>query len=631
MNDQRSIVNAPSSWWQTYWHILVLVVLSLLIFVIAGLTPVDYGGSDSHFSLIVSQSLLENKTFYVEAYKERIPEQFETYGGLQLRNWQSHIYYRYPLGTSLFAVPFVWAVNQFVGLDMLEPFHNHLTQNFIASLTVAAAFWLLYGLARCYVDKLSSIVIAFIFTVGSSIMSTMGTALWNMNFLVVFELAVLWLIARYETGHTKRPYSFVIGLLLFAAFFTRPTAAIFISIILVYLFFKHRPVFWTAALTAGVCLAAFLLFSWTTYGEILPPYYAAGSWIDPGNIVVALGGILVSPSRGLFVYSSFLLITAVGIIYYFSALKRIALFWVGLVWFCLLALVVASTRNWWGGYSFGPRLLTDALPAWGLLTILLWHTMQQTATTRMQYGAAAAFIILGLFSGYIHSYQGTFSWQAVRWNGSLPPMVDQHPETIFDWRYPQFLATEEMICARNLAYIDDIAQTDTPLITYTWGNFVFYDGDRYFNIHGDNPAQRRQKELLAAQGQLPPESEPVPNQALFAGWGSRQENKRNTACEQASIFLKLGHVNPDKTYELTVMAEAQPGTIAKVAVNGQRVGTVVFAEGEGGETAVFSIPGSLWRANSLNEIQFHIPSPETHPEQTGWQIGLHQIQITETD
>ena len=370
----------------------------------------------------------------------------------RLWDWRGHIYYRYPLGTSLFATPFVGAVRQFTDKDMLNMPDNHQTQNFISTLTVVGAFWLMYALGRCYLDRLSSIIIALVFTLGSSVMSTMGAALWNMNFLVVFELTILWLIVRYETGRTQRIYSFVLGLLLFAAFFTRPSAAIFIGIILIYLFWKHRSVFWTMAPTAGVCLLAFIFFSRITYGELLPPYYAAGSWIDPENAFVALLGVLVSPSRGLFVYSAFLLVILAGTIYYFQKLKRVGLFWVCIIWFGLLVLLVASTRNWWGGYSFGPRLLTDSLPALILLTILLWQIMRQTASQHAQYSAAAAFILLGIFSAYIHSYQGLFNWQTTRWNGALPPSVDYHPEYIFNWRYPQFLASSEMICDRNLVF-----------------------------------------------------------------------------------------------------------------------------------------------------------------------------------
>jgi hypothetical protein len=618
-----------SSPWKKYWHYPILIAVSLIIFWIAYESPVNSGSSDAHFSMIVSQSLLENHTFYVEDYKEIIPEQFSIYGGLQLREWQGHIYYRYPLGTSLFAAPVVWAVRQFTDKDMLHIPDNHQTQNLIAAFTVVAAFWLIYGLSRCYLDRLSSLIIALVFTLGSTLMSTMGAALWNMNFLVVLELAVLWLIVRYETGKTTRAYSFFLGLLLFAAFFTRPTAAIFISCVLIYLFWKHRSVFWTAALTAGVFLLAFFLFSWMTYGEILPPYYAAGSWIDPENMWLALIGILVSPSRGLFVFSAFLLVILAGLIYYFPKLKRVGLFWVCTVWFGLLLLLVASTRNWWGGYSFGPRLLTDGLPALSMLTILLWQTMRQTASQYAQFGMAAVFMMLGVFSIYIHSYQGLFNLESLRWNGPLPPSVDNHPEYIFRWDYAQIFASADMRCVRNSEYMNDIVHQGTPLTTYKWGNPITYNADQSFNIHGDNEAQRKQKELLLARGELPAEEAIVPNLALFMGWAAPHNQERASACLEASILFLLDEVDASREYKLSLTAVAPLYTIVDIFINDQFAGTVNFTEGGEVETAVLPISGALWQAQSMNEIQLQFPDSTVREGQQGQQINLREMIIEE--
>lgn len=618
-----------SSLLKKYWQYPVLIGLSLVIFGIAYKSPVNSGDSDAHFSMIVSQSLLENHTFYVEAYKDVIPEQFSTYGGLQLREWQGHIYYRYPLGTSLFAVPVVWAVRQFTNKDMLHMPDNHQTQNLIAAFTVVTAFWLIYGLGRCYLDRFSSLIIALVFTLGSTLMSTMGAALWNMNFLVIFELTALWLMARYETGKTTRAYSFFLGLLLFAAFFTRPTAAIFIGCVLIYLFWKHRSVFCTAAGTAVVLLLAFGLFSWVTYGEILPPYYAAGSWIDPQNIGLALAGILVSPSRGLFVFSAFLLVVLGGVVYYFPKLKRIGLFWVGVIWFGLLLLLVASTRNWWGGYSFGPRLLTDGLPALSLLTILLWQTMRENAAQSVQYGMALTFVLLGVFSIYIHSYRGLFILESLGWNGILPPSVDVLPEYIFSWKYPQLFASAEMRCERNAEYMQDIINQGTPLTDYEWGMPIAPNADQKFNIHGDNEAQRKLKELLLARGELPAEEAIIPNLALFIGWAAPNNRERASACLEVSVLFLLDEVDDDQDYQLFITAVAPLFTIADIFINDQFAGTVNFTNRGEVETAVLPISGALWRPQSVNEIQLQFPDPAVREGQQGQQINLVEMVIEE--
>ena len=53
-------------------------------------------------------------------------------------------------------------------------------------------------------------------------------------------------------------------------------------------------------------------------------------------------------------------------------LYKDALAWFGAIWFALYIMMISRWPNWWGGHSFGPRLLTDALPALFIITVLVW-------------------------------------------------------------------------------------------------------------------------------------------------------------------------------------------------------------------------------------------------------------------
>ena len=48
-----------------------------------------------------------------------------------------------------------------------------------------------------------------------------------------------------------------------------------------------------------------------------------------------------------------------------------------------------------------------------------------------------------------HTYQGLYNGSTVKWNES--PNIDQRPEYLFDWRHPQFLASPDMLEAREQA------------------------------------------------------------------------------------------------------------------------------------------------------------------------------------
>jgi hypothetical protein len=266
-----------------------------------------------------------------------------------------------------------------------------------------------------------------------------------------------------------------------------------------------------------------------------------------------------------------------------------------------------------------------------MLTILLWQAIRQTATPTMQYGTAAVFVLLGIFSMYVHSYQGVFNLESLRWNGPLPPSVDVHPEYIFEWQYPQIFASADMRCARNVAYMNDIINQGTPLAAYEWGNSIAYDADQNFNIHGDNEAQRKQKELLIARGQLPEEKEIVPNLALFTGFASPYNQERGSACLETSVLVLLDDVDANQDYQLSITAVAPLFTIVDIMINDQLAGTVNFTEGGEVETAVVEIPGSLWLAKSVNEIQLNFPSPAIREGQVGQQINLREVEIEEIE
>lgn len=593
---------------KTTGHFLLLLGASGFLFYLTFFSPVTSAEADPHFSLIVSQSLLENGTLYVDAYKAEIPEQFAVYESFQLREREGNTYYRYPLGNSILSVPVVWLVNQFADKDMLDVADNHQTQNLISALTVVAALWLVYALNRAFLDRPSSLVASVLFIAGSSLISTMGSAFWSVNLLVIFELLALWLLVRYESGQSRWFFAPLLGLLLFAAFFTRPTAILFIAVVLIFLFLRHRAAFWPTAVVSATCLLAFILFSWQVYGQWLPPYYASDSWIDPGNVILALYGLLASPSRGLFIYNAFFLVTLLGSITYFSELRQKAIFWLAVIWFGLHLLLVASTRNWWGGYSYGPRLLTDSFPALFLISLMVWQQMRQRATRRTRILALSLLFLLGGWSVYLNSYQGLFNLEALRWNGAIPPDVDRHPEIVFQWQYPQFLVSSEMICARNLNYIQDIIRQGTPLAVIEQGDVVEADGDRYYRFMGKTEAEiRRDARILASGGTLLIQNQP--NQALFAGWGPAVSGIRRSVCPDAHLFVRLGTIEPVETYQFSLFVQSYHVNSVDVFINDAFAGHVPLQMGGEGETAVIPFPTSFLHADSVNHIHLQFPTP----------------------
>ncbi len=98
-----------------------------------------------------------------------------------------------------------------------------------------------------------------------------------------------------------------------------------------------------------------------TYDALLPPYFAMQR-LDLMLEPQALLGNLISPARGLLVFSPVFLFSFYGL---WLKLREVHsdmldLFLVGIIvahW-----LVISSFGHWWAGNSFGPRFFSDMTP-----------------------------------------------------------------------------------------------------------------------------------------------------------------------------------------------------------------------------------------------------------------------------
>src|SRR5262249_40519975 len=155
-------------------------------------------------------------------------------------------------------------------------------------------------------------------------------------------------------------------------------------------------------------------------------------------IADALAGNLISPARGLFVFSPIFLLSFVGV-----AIKAVSrrltlldLSIAGCVILHWIALAV-SNGNWWGGDSYGPPFFADLLLS---LIVLLLPVFEWLESARGgAFGAAAAGIaMLAIFSVAVHA-QGALNRATSDWN-LYPSSVSLDPVRVWDWRRPQFLA-----------------------------------------------------------------------------------------------------------------------------------------------------------------------------------------------
>jgi hypothetical protein len=633
-----------------------LLILSVAIFLITCSARSVYEGSDPKFTLLVAQSIVENGTVHLDAYQddELLGSPFQRHVGNVIRQLNGHYYNYFPVGPSIMTVPIV-AVTTGMGFDMRLAQHNFPLQRVLSSAISVIMLWIIYGIARCFLGVNESIAVAGISVLGSGLISTLGSALWSINFSALFIGLSLLLLVRYETGRSSTAYPVLLGLLLFLGYFSRASTAAFILVVLIYLLIKDRKIFLITGTTAFIFLLLFAGWSHLEYGTWLPAYYSVTRFqSEKTPIWLAIYGHLFSPSRGIFVFSPFFLLIIPGILLFGRRISRQPLVWVAVGWFGLHIIISSAAVDWWGGYSFGPRLLTETVLALVLLMVILWREAKRRLSPQWYKTIVASFLVLGAAGIFIHSYQGLYNINTAGWNEKFvplptPPIVGL--DNLFDWRYPQFLATGDGLCKSQEERMREVLDIDITLGSYQWRDPITYYGDSAVDfqlaayitrkeglsisrtvesrIGSGTPATLAGSNYTFLPALLTPG-----NQGLFIGWtdtGAKEHVPyRWSECETASIVFRLGDVSTlGNDFRIAITAGAYGKQGSEVLLNGIKVGEWVFTSpAEQPETAIFEVDGELLKPNSLNEITIQLPDAG----RIGWwdwrRLGLSFYQLT---
>lgn len=107
----------------------------------------------------------------------------------------------------------------------------------------------------------------------------------------------------------------------------------------------------------------------------------------------------------------------------------------------VLHIVIISIYGpWWGGGSYGPRDLLDAIPWFVLLTALgLKAFLEERQLSMPECSAVISVALLLLVLSVAMNAVGALSTAAaLEWNQNPP--IDSHLDRLWDWQHPQFLA-----------------------------------------------------------------------------------------------------------------------------------------------------------------------------------------------
>ncbi len=313
-------------------------------------------------------------------------------------------------------------------LDYLARVMEKLTASFLAALSASLLYLLLRRRAKAPAALLLTLAYAF----GTTTWMISSQALWQQGMAGLLVIGALLLL----TAPCTTPRAIAAGLLLGLIAGNRPPDVILAAALGVYgLFWAGRRRAALLAAAAALPMVLVLLYNLHVAGSVEGGYGVIGhaSFFEH-PLLPGVGGLLVSPTKGLLVFSPFLLFLVLAWRHLPRGRdeRRLALAMsIGMV----IQILLYAKADWRGGLSWGPRYMTDLLP------FLMWMLVPVVAALRgigrvcflVAVGVSVAIEAIGAFS-----YSGSID---------LPIYAADHGWQVNDmkaawhWRNAPFIAS----------------------------------------------------------------------------------------------------------------------------------------------------------------------------------------------
>jgi hypothetical protein len=306
---------------------------------------------------------------------------------LTIHHVDGHRYSHHPVGCGVLLAPLYFALSV-TGMDIVgDDYKRQLVASVVASLLCALTVLTVYS---TYAPRscIRSLFVSSLLAFGTMMLSVCNEDVWMHTFGVFFMSVCVMCLERSSGNPALLGW---MGLPAGLLFFVRPANGVLVAVLIVAVLIRN----WRRLPLFGSLAAPFFLFTFVYnyihFGNFIEGGYAIEHqclWTVSG-FPLRLLGLLISPARGLFVYSPLLMLSAAG---FAPGVDRNS-------WFsrCILgALIVghtalyASYSLWWGGRCYGPRFLIEILPAYAGL---LWYAIPVVMPTL--FGRALILLLFG--------------------------------------------------------------------------------------------------------------------------------------------------------------------------------------------------------------------------------------------
>jgi hypothetical protein len=424
-------------------------------------------------SLIVL-NFLEHHTLHLDRFLNA--EAYRGFNYFFVKAPNNHGSSLYPIGPAIVSAPIYvlfylylkivyWGNLIPLGDLAFEP-TRYLLEKIAAAILTATSVVIFFQVARSRFNARIALIVTFIFAFATSTWTVSSQGLWQhgpMN-LVIISITFAFLQAqRCSTAKSKAAWLMMAGLGCGLLPGIRPTSLLFVGVAMLWsgCYFRGKTVF----LILGAILAALpaALWNWYYFNDAIMGGYKTLQYIYDLNIFPqALAALVISPSRGILIYTPVVLFAFAGCWSLLSNpklsnpklsnLKRqpIDLWILGLfiAGFGMIA-NYACTKTWYAGSVYGPRFLTDVMPATALMMaywlqsfagqapgkMVWWRRSWRSAAIGITFILSAALSTSVQFIGAAVGYDGYGHWHdtPIPIENGVPVLHQRAAKRFWDW------------------------------------------------------------------------------------------------------------------------------------------------------------------------------------------------------
>ena len=329
------------------------------------------------------------------------------------------------LATPIYAIPVLgWKIIHRPTIEEWISFAGIMEKAAAAAITSISIIVFFYTCRALNCKQVTAFWLSMAYAFGSEAWSTSSQGLWMHSPGILFMLLSTFLALRQERAPSLKS-ALLLGLCCGTAIVVRLNNILFVGTLLGWTLWRRHRHFILILVLTSILVIPLAGYNMACYGTFTGAYGVDFST----PFLTGLNGSLFSPARGLFIYFPLTILAITGFV---SAFRKPdtphrTIYLVFFVFICASVASVSKWAMWWGGFSYGPRLLAEIQPF-----LLLASVPTCKAIFERQQPKLGMLAFLLLF-GWSSSTQVLGAYVPSDWNWA-PKSVDEAPSRVWDWR-----------------------------------------------------------------------------------------------------------------------------------------------------------------------------------------------------